>query len=69
MEKITHLELFALLRWRRSYGHGWKSELRKAWGNHCYGGIMDSDRAALHGLRNRLGPVWLDRFRFPPGSA
>jgi hypothetical protein len=57
-------ELSALRRWASAHGRTWKSELIRAWGSHVYGSRPFDDGAQLHGLRNRLGPRWLARFRF-----
>jgi hypothetical protein len=59
---LTAAEIQALAYWRLHYGRRWKSELRRAWGSHAYGELPSDHPALLHGLRNRFGPTWLDRF-------
>ena len=64
--ELSSAELQALGYWRMQQGRHWKLELLKAWDSHVYGHDLPSDHAPLlHGLRNRLGPYWLARFKFP----
>ena len=60
---LSLAEIGALRRWASANGRCWKSELMRAWGNHVYGVRPFDDAADLHGLRNRLGPTWLKRFK------
>lgn len=53
---LTAEEWTALRAFATEHGRCWKAELRKQWMN-------ASAIPVLHGLRNRLGPSWLDRFR------
>lgn len=54
----TPEEMVALRTFAAAQGRCWKAALRQKW--------MDASAPAiLHGLRNRLGPTWLDRFRLP----
>jgi hypothetical protein len=66
--ELSVREVLALARWKRANGRAWKSELLKAWGNHCYGSLQGDDTATLAGLRNRLGPRWLAKMVWPPST-
>ena len=56
VDGLTVEEREALRAFAAEQGRCWKAELRKQWMN-------ASASPLLHGLRNRLGPSWLVRFR------
>lgn len=69
-DEITAAELAALQAFKAEHGWRWKAELAEVywynariWRDEATG--SDAHGTALHGLRNRLGPEWLQRFRLP----
>lgn len=54
----TAEEIDALRAFAAAHGRCWKAALRQRW-------MKANAPAILHGLRNRLGPSWLVRFRLP----
>ena len=63
---LTDIQLSALSKWAQLHGRLWKSELNAAWMNGNYHGFEDAPSLQL--LRNKYGPSWLVRFRFPAAS-
>ena len=73
MSELTTEELDALTAFARAHGRKWKSRLvfdywynARLWEDHTGSSRPGS---ILHGLRNRLGPSWLQTFKLPKGTA
>ncbi|QIG74600.1 hypothetical protein EVC11_018 [Rhizobium phage RHph_I20] len=68
---LTQEELEALQAFAAEYGRQWKGVLSNVyWYNaRVWRGGKPNDGYILHGLRNSLGPSWLDGFKLPKGGA
>ncbi len=63
---LSKLQQVALDSFREANGRNWKTALLKNWERASYPGVLDPDHAAaLHQLRNTLGPDWLMKYRKP----
>jgi hypothetical protein len=67
--QITPQEMVAIQTFAIAHGRGWKTTLANTyWYNARLWRDENGDTGhgeSLHGLRNRLGPIWLRSFRLP----
>lgn len=63
-QQPTQEQIEALRKFAAANGRSWKSKLNHCWMRSYYGDYPGVERSdILQGIRNELGPTWLDRFK------